>query len=681
MDALLAAVLMGAASTDDIVVTAALPSPALERAYSMSILTAEDIAARGAARLDDALRLEPGFQLFRRASSRVANPTTQGVTLRALGGNAASRVTLLLDGVPQEDPFAGWIPFSALSVGDVASVQIIRGGGAVAAGSGALAGALAIASMQPDDTGGFVEARYGRFNSFDVSGGVGVVDGAVTLQLAASVYDSDGYPLIALAQRGRADVAAASHARTVRARLGYALDAASSLQLAIVRFDEDKLAGFANAPNANSGTDASLRYVRDGGTGGWSVDGAAWIKKRDFSSVFAAANAARSAAAVTLDQYAVPGKGWGGRIEVRAPKMAALSVRFGADAKASNGETREFFRSVNGVLTRDRRAGGTARVIGGFAEAAVDATPELLLTAGARIDRWSLGNGMRLEKDRATGAVTLSRVLPARKGTEWTGRAGLVWQATPALTARLAGYIGWRLPTLNELYRPFRVGNDVTEANGALAPERLKGLDAGLAFAPLPQMRLEVTAFWNDLENAISNVTLGTGPGVFPDVGFLPAGGTFRQRANLPAVRSRGIELRAETPLGRGLSLSGGYSYADARVRDAGGFAGLQGKRLTQSPRHQGSIELRWADAADRFAATASMRGQSGVFEDDANSRALRGFVTVDLGVRARLAPGWQLTAKLENGLNSQIQSAISGDGVITLAQPRSLSVGVRAEF
>jgi vitamin B12 transporter len=680
MSALLMATLAASCTADDIVVTA-LPAPQLERAYSVSTLTGEALQNSGAVRLDDALRLQPGFQLFRRASSRVANPTTQGVTLRALGGNAASRVTLLLDGVPQDDPFAGWIPFSALTLSDVASVRIIRGGGTVSAGAGALAGTISIDSAAADETGGQIDARYGRFNAFDVTGGVALVQGKFSAKISGAVYDSDGYRLIVPAQRGSADIAATTRARSVRATIAYALDTASSVQVTAALFDEDKLAGFANGPNANDGTDISLRYVRDGAEDHWRVDSAVWYKERHFSAKFAAANATRTASTVTLDQYAVPAEGYGGRVEIRTPKINNVSARFGADARWSSGDTREFFRSINGQFTRERRAGGSAVVTGAFAEGEIAVSDALLVTLGGRLDRWTLSDGVRQETDRATGSFTLNRVEPERQGTELTGRAGIAWDLTPAVTLRTAAYSGWRLPTLNELYRPFRVGNDVTEANAALRPERLRGVDAGISWQPMTDVQLEATLFWNELRQAVSNTTLGIGPGVFPDVGFLPAGGTFRRRDNLPAVRSRGLELQATAPLGKGLTVRAGYAFADATVRKAGAFTALQGKRLTQSPRHQASGQLDWADAADRFGATATVRGQSRVFEDDANSRQLDGFVTLDLMARVRLGAGWTARVMLENATNARIESAISGDGVVTRAQPRSLSVGVQAKF
>ena len=85
----------------------------------------------------------------------------------------------------------------------------------------------------------------------------------------------------------------------------------------------------------------------------------------------------------------------------------------------------------------------------------------------------------------------------------------------------VAGYTGFRPASLNELYRPFRVGNDVTEANAALKPERLEGLEAGITHKGAKGL-IEATAFWNRIEDPIVNVTLGAGPGTFPIGGFIP---------------------------------------------------------------------------------------------------------------------------------------------------------------
>src|SRR5439155_23759403 len=91
-------------------------------------LSSTDVEANPALTLDDLLRQVPGFTLFRRSSSRVANPTTQGVSLRGVGGTGPSRALVLEDGVPQVDPFGGWIYWDRLPRAELSSIEVFRGG-------------------------------------------------------------------------------------------------------------------------------------------------------------------------------------------------------------------------------------------------------------------------------------------------------------------------------------------------------------------------------------------------------------------------------------------------------------------------------------------------------------------------------------------------------------------------
>src|SRR4029079_10784068 len=79
-------------------------------AYDVQQIDREAIVASSSGRLEDALENVAGFQQFRRSDSSSSNPSAQGVTLRALGGNATSRALVLLDGVPMIDPFFGYVP-------------------------------------------------------------------------------------------------------------------------------------------------------------------------------------------------------------------------------------------------------------------------------------------------------------------------------------------------------------------------------------------------------------------------------------------------------------------------------------------------------------------------------------------------------------------------------------------
>ncbi|MGZ8283856.1 MAG: TonB-dependent receptor, partial [Allosphingosinicella sp.] len=390
----------------------------------------------------------------------------------------------------------------------------------------------------------------------------------------------------------------------------------------------------------------------------------------------AAVGAGRVVATPTLDQYSVPSTGLGARFELR-PVTGPAELRVGLDWRETWGRTQELFQFVAGAPTRGRVAGGGTRTIGGFAEFGWETGP-FTLNAGGRVDRWWISDGVLRERVLATGAPLTDTVFPERKGWEATGRLGLGWRPAETLTLRAAGYRGWRLPTLNELFRPFRVGADATAANAALSPERLDGAEAGLDWRPAEGARIAVTLFANRLDDAIANVTLGQGPGVFPGVGFVPAGGQFRQRQNVEAVVSRGVELDARLALGR-WRLAAGYAFADAELRAGGAAAALDGLRPAQTPRHSASATLEWEGrAGGRAALTARYTGNQ--YEDDLNRQLIPDAFTLDAAASLPVARGLALEARAENLTDALVVAGISGARIVERATPRTLWIGLRIE-
>ena len=103
-------VMQVAGAVEEVQVTAARSPLALDAsASSVRTMTGEQLREAPGYTLDDRLRQVAGFQLFRRTSSWVANPTTEGTTLRGLGSTAASRTLMLSDQVPLNDAYGGWI--------------------------------------------------------------------------------------------------------------------------------------------------------------------------------------------------------------------------------------------------------------------------------------------------------------------------------------------------------------------------------------------------------------------------------------------------------------------------------------------------------------------------------------------------------------------------------------------
>ena len=643
-----------------------------EAVYSAVIIDRDRLASSPSNRLEEVLREVPGFQLFRRSDARTANPTSQGATLRALGGNASSRLLLILDGVPQTDPFGGWISWPAYDPRRLGQVRVVRGGGSGAAGPGALAGTIELDSASPDDVRGVsASAAYGSREGFDGTAGVGLDLGQGFLSASASYSRGDGFIPIVEEQRGSADRSSPYEQASFAVRAVAPLASGVELQASGLVFHDERERGTAFSDIRTDGLDASLRLV---GSGDLPWSALAYVQTRSFYNSFASVGAGRATATRTAEQYEVPSTGLGARVELR-PSLGPVQLRIGGDWRETSGVTRERFNFQNGVGTRGREAGGRTRTVGAFGEASLETGP-FVLSGGARIDRWWIEDGRLEERLLATSAPITNSQFADRSGWEPTARGGIAWRATPDVTLRAAVYLGWRLPTLNELYRPFRVGPDATAANADLAPERLRGAEAGIEWRPLPEARIGLTLFANRLEDPIANVTLGRGPGTFPGVGFVAASGEYRQRQNLEAIESRGVEVDARLAIGR-FTLSVGYSFADAEVVASGPAAPLNGLRPAQTPRHSASATIAWSPRDGAEAALAA-RYVGDQFEDDLNSQLLDEALTFDATMLWPLSRNISVEARAENLGDARVEATISSDGTVERATPRTLWLGLR---
>lgn len=655
--------------TAAIVVTgSALPEPAASRAYAVEQIGRRRIEQSPSRDLDQLLKEVPGLQLFRRSDARSGHPTGQGVTLRSLGGNASSRAQLLLDGVPQADPFGGWINWPAYDPMFLDQVRVVRGGGSVAGGPGALAGLIDMASRT--DRGFGAELSAGSRGSLEARGRAGVPIGASLLSLGGSVERGGGFVPVTQETRGPADERAPYRSWTGRGRWVAAISPQTELQASASAFRDSRTRGVDFSGNRTTGADASLRLVSRGPLQ-WSALG--YWQKRDFSSSFASVSAGRLSATRASLQDSVPSHALGGALELRPPMGRSVELRIGADVRRTEGETRELFAYVANEPTRRRVAGGETWTAGTFAEAALS-LDRLTVTGGGRVDFWRIAEGMLAEKLIASGSVLRDERFAARSGWLPTGHAGLRAEVARGIAVRSAAYLGWRMPTLNELFRPFRAGPDATAANAQLEPERLAGLEAGIDARRGP-VGLAATVFTNRLTNAIANVTLAQGPGLFPGVGFVSASGTYRQRQNLEAIRARGLEASVDWSRGP-WSARGGISLTDASVEASGAAAPLDGLRPAQTPRFAATLGLGWASGGRSVQLV--LRHVGAQYEDDLNLRILKEATTLDAALAWPLAKSAQLVLRAENLLDALVPAALNGDGSIERATPRTLWLGLR---
>jgi outer membrane receptor protein involved in Fe transport len=646
-----------------------------DAALSLVVIDRGRILNSGSNRLESVLADIAGQAQFRRSDSRSANATSQGITLRGLGGNASSRALLVLDGVPQADPFGGWVAFPSFATGRLDRIRVTRGGGSGYWGAGALAGTIELESVGAEALQPVMGSiALGSRESLDAQGSLGLRREGGFAMVSAAYGRGDGFIPIVARNRGPVDRPAPYEQASANLRLVVSIAPDTEAQVTATAFTDSRERGTEFSRNTSEGVDAALRLV---GRGTWGWQALAYVQTRNFTSDFAAINAARTTATQTLAQYDTPATGWGGRLEIAPPLGSGITLRLGADTRQLSGQTNELFTFVAGSPTRLREAGGRTGTTGLFADASLEAGI-VTATLAARLDWWTIRNGRLLETTLATGAPFTTLRFADRSGEEFTGRAGLAIKAADGFILRSAAYRGWRLPTLNELYRPFRVGPDATAANALLNPERVTGVDAGFTLSPAAGISIGVTAFWNRMDDTIANVTQGAGPGTFTGVGFVAAGGLYRQRQNFDALEVWGWEVDASAKLGD-IALRASFSQVDPTIRATGAAALLNGLRPAQTPRTNLSAGIDYSGRL--FSASATVRHIASQFEDDQNSRSLAAATMVDALLLVPVIKGVALEGRVENLFDEEVQAALSGTGVVERALPRTVWVGARISF
>ncbi|GGD37911.1 TonB-dependent receptor [Croceicoccus pelagius] len=629
-----------------------LPATPATEAYDVTVLDHEELIATGSGRIEDALSNIAGFQQFRRSDSRSANPSAQGVTLRALGGNASSRAQVLLDGVPMANPFFGYIPLSAIAPERLASARVTRGGGSGPFGSGALAGTIELTSGDPESLGTFSgHALVNNREETDISGTVAAQLGAGFALVSGRWDRGKGFYTTPVDQRVPATARAAYDSWSTQIRGVAPISDDVEVQANILLFDDKRTLRFDGADSTSEGQDASIRFV---GQGDWAFDLLGYIQSRNFSNVVISS----TRFVPVLDQSNTPSIGIGGKFELRPPVGDTNLLRLGVDYRKSDGELFETAISAfSGNVTERRNAGGSNTDLGFFLENDF-VLGALTLTAGARVDRYTINDGFYTARD-ASGAVITDNVFADRSGWEESFRGGMVFAADDALSLRAAAYTGLRLPTLNELYRPFVVFPVVTQANEDLDVEKLEGYEAGIDFTPGEGVNLSVTAFHNKVKGAIANVTIAQ---------------NLRQRQNIDAVRAKGVELQAGIEQGI-FRFTGSLAYTDAEAQGSGFAAALDGNRPSQTPKWVAGATLA-IEPMDGWLLSTTLRYAGKQFEDDLEENIMPSATTLDAYARIPVAGGVSLVLRGENLTDEEIVTR-NQSGSIDLGIPRTVWAGI----
>ena len=654
-------VVLKPAMQNESVITTAYRSPlsSLDSPASTRLLSSSQLNEAASPALDEKLREVPGAELFRRSSSLVANPTSQGISLRGLGSTAASRTLVLSDDVPVLDPYGGWVHWEEIPELSIRSIEVVRGGASDLYGSSAIGGVVNILAVRPAANAFQYLSSYGSLNTTDNALLGSLKSGRWSGLAAGGLLRTDGYTLVAPDQRGAVDIPSNVHAQNGLVEIDRDFLSTGRLFLRGNGFNEARSNGTPLQTNATR----LWRYIAGAD---WTASSGGTLVLRLFGDnehyrqSFSAISANRNSE--TLTRFGLtPAQELGAAAHWSQPVGTRLVLLAGADThdvRATDNETNFKSGKPSGLLDTNARQ----RQTGAYGELLW--TPEKwTIGAGARIDHFS-----NFDARQWTSPPLNFANLPDFSETVFDPRIGIARRIATNFSLTASGFRAYRAPTQNELYRTGQVGDEITKPNPNLRSERATGWETGFqADAPRYNSTVRVSYFWTQVNRPITALTLSTTPTQIIDM-----------RENLGQIESRGVAFDAETSPLRWLSLIGGYQYADATVTKFAPQPALVGTWIPQVARNMGTLQVR---ATHRRLGTLSLQGRmSGKQYDNAsNTYLLHSYFRLDAYASHDLGRRLEVFASGENLFDRSIE--VGRTPTLTLGTPQVGRVGVRVRL
>ena len=638
-----------------------LESPAATR-----VLTAQALATTPAITLDDQLRQLPGVELFRRSPSLVANPTSQGISLRGLGSTSASRTLVTEDDVPLNDPLGGWIHWQEQPALSIRDVEVVRGGASDLYGSSAIGGVVNIVPAHPSSNGIEARSSYGGEETYDSSALAEGKFGPWGVLGAAGMLGTDGYVQESPLQRGPVDQPSNVHSQNAVV----AADRESGplrISARVGAFNEQRHNGTPDQFNATR----LLRYS----TGmDWSAARSAALALRlygsderyrqTFSSISNAPTPSAPACNVhcseTPTKYSfVPDNELGAAAHWSQPLRAGLLLLAGADSHDVRiWDLEQTFATTSNPSAALTNLHDHQRDTGAYAE--LMATHRAwTVVAAARMDWYRNFDGHSVAWNGSSWTAVASAEQPVESQEDmFDPRLGLSRKLGEHWALSASGFRAFREPTPNELYRSTQVGNQLTLPNNNLRSERATGWEAGFTAQHRWGM-IRAGYFLTEVNRPISAVTT-----------CATCSPILLMRENLGQIESRGISLDFGLAPARWLSVDGGYQYAHAVVSRG---TTDNGNWIPEVARNLASLNLRAArPRLGTFSLASRLSGR--MYDDDANSYLLAGYFRLDAYAAHSFDPRFDLFAAGENLTGQSVE--VSKTPTTTLGQPRTARIG-----
>ena len=652
--------------TERVIVTANRTETRIgETAASVVSISNREIQTSGAPAIDDVLRQVPGFSLFRRSGSRSANPTTQGVSLRGVGASGAGRSLVLFDGVPLNDAFGGWTQWNRIPPIAVERIEVLRGGASGLYGNNSLSGTVNIIPRETREKYVFsAEIFGGSQKTFSASTFFGFKLNDWSADFVAANFQTRGYIPIEKMERGAADNFAGSRNSNFSARIAKDFGETADIFFKTTYFGEARENGTRLQNNRTHirqfvfGGDYLFKdqssKIKDPKLA-FRVFGGTQVYDQTFSAVSVDRN---SENLIRLQR--VPAQTFGFSTQFSTVFKENQTFVFGFEAKEIRGASNEtgFF---NNNATSASGAGGRERTYGFFAQNFARINSKLILSGSVRYDFWRNFRALNSIRTLSTNLVSTT-AFPDRTESALSPQGSILFQATENLAFHFLASKSFRAPTLNELYRGFRVGNVATNPNENLRAEKALNFEAGAAFN-YKTYYLRGNFFFTEINDPVANVTLSVTPSMIT-----------RQRQNIGKTRTKGLEIEADKRF-KNFNFSVGYLLSDSRITEFPANTNLEGLRVPLVSRHQFTFQTRYANQSG-WSFALQGRASSKQFDDDLNQFELEPFFQLDAFGAKRISGNLQIFAAVENVFNSRY--SVGRTPIRTVSSPVNARLGIR---
>ncbi len=614
----------------------------------------------GALATDDKLRNVAGFSLLRRSGSQTANPTSQGVSLRGLGASGASRALVLADGIPLNDPFGGWIYWARVPQTSLDEVQIVPGGVSALYGNDALGGVVNLETRHAVQTDAAVEGSYGNENSPFGSGWGALRFGQWAVVASGEGFRTDGYTAVPKDIRGTVDTPVASQYGSGTLRLERMFGNRGRIFLSGSLYGEDRQNGTPLQIN-----DTTIRQLAFGTDYESSAAGLFTLRlyggTENYHQTFSSIAANRDSESLTDIQY-VPSQQMGLLAQWSKQIASRLTLLAGLDGLYVQGFSNETTFS-SGKQTAKLSNGGTQQSLGAFAEGIVQITHNWSVTFSGREDLWSNFDASS-SRIPVKGKPTII-AYPDRGQNAFSPRLTTSYHAGEHTVVYASAYRAFRAPTLNELYRSFRVGNVQTLANPYLRAEHFTGGEGGVRVTTLQdRMTIYGVGFWGFVTDPVANVTLSTTPNLI-----------VRMRENLGRIQAPGLQAGINYTISNRIWFSCAYQFINSTVSSFSANFALVGNQVPLVPKNEFVFQGTWA-APQKILVAIQGRTASNEFDDDQNLLPLGAYFVLSATVSRPLPKGFDVFFQGENLTNDQYE--IARTPAVNLGQPILARIGVR---